>query len=271
MVNEYRLYGKSDLAVIRSSCEERFNSWSDDWLATPGQASIELLNESFDMEIFAEEDKLAFYRGDKEQWCIVRGIDSIKKDWASLLFHVANDFIPRNHIEKSSLGPDVAIKAVEDLAIRMTSGSNVLETQMTKEELIPLVKQSLIPGRQAAIARFDFKDLTIEIILSADLLLNLFHSISKDHKDTGRKHDLALFTNSLGNQSITGKVYVGRAELTLHDMSTLQVGDVIRLDNAVSMPPKFVVDCENLSFSGYLGKLTDSKAFKFHKLNELVD
>jgi hypothetical protein len=270
MFKPYRLVGKRDVSSVRSKLSDLIGFWSKDWLGVSGSVSVEMISSYPEEEMLFEQEGVELYQADDEKWCMLAGTDFIRNNWDSAFFHVSERHASQTRLERSFLGPQIAMKAFSNLAARLLGKENQVDTRPDREHLTQLLSKSKTPGIEGAVAIFSFAETSFRLIWSADIVLGYLENNSIQNNEITKKNIVPI-KNGLARQKLSATVYLGSTELSLEDMANLNVGDVIRLDQKVSDLPKFVIDGNKVSFSGYLGKQEDIKAFKLHDADALVE
>jgi flagellar motor switch/type III secretory pathway protein FliN len=115
-------------------------------------------------------------------------------------------------------------------------------------------------GSGAIVVSFTVGSLAFDYIISPVTLERYIENMEKPV--TEARPRLVPMPAALGNQKIRASVSLGSAELSLGELATIRVGDVVTLDRLVDQPAsmRFGTDCHGCR--GFIGVKDGALAFR---------
>jgi flagellar motor switch/type III secretory pathway protein FliN len=263
----YRLIGKRLERSLRKELEPIINSWGRDWLADEIPLSIKKIMPLFDYfqnEGSAVAHKLVNWVDDN--WCGLLLSEELER-FGVLLTGMADEDVEID--SQSFLLPDVAQQALIELAQRMLSGDR------TPYENIPFfITENLLPkdaehrGSGTIVVRISIEELLFDYIVSPVTVERYLKTVDSPPDEI--RNQLTSLQSALGNQKLRTSVSLGSAELSLGELATIRIGDVVSLDKCINEPASmmFGANGTEVACEGYIGVKGNSLAFRISQLKD---
>ncbi len=261
----YRLIGKRLEQALLSELESFAAVWSEAWL--PDGVAAELvsllpLTDYCQQEPDLSANPLVSWVDDN--WCgIAPSADMLR---LGFLLTGKEDSEPDPNTS-SFLLMEVARSAMIELAQRMLSGSQTnydsVPFFVTKKVLPEQVKQH---GSGAIAVKVGIGSLSFDIFFSPATVERYLKSV--EQPDEKQRPVLASFTQALGKQKVRAKVSLGSADLSLKELATIRVGDVVPLDKRCDEPASMSFNGNGGACEGFIGVRGSAMVFRVSRLKE---
>lgn len=269
MINsrEYHLLNKRSLHCIKSTLSQRLVDWSTDWLTNDVDCRIGTVAE-VDADKYQEltdSKQLSFYKFYENKWCVfVYGID-FKFQMSRSLFDIQSQ-LPLDNDKSKNLLDHVVDESISDLSRQLSSDDGfTMNNNQIGVSIEKIPDEVSYPGSGCFIADVIINDLKFKVILSSGTAEGCL-SVAQPEISNGALQ-LVDVEKSIDHQPLGYRVGLGGAELTLDELVTLQVGDVLTLDHNINDMLTMRFDESPVSLSGYLGKVGDNKSFRVKSLD----
>ncbi len=261
----YRLIGKRLERALLRELEPILQDWAEAWLPQGVTASLISLTSLSDY-CQAETEVLAspMVCWVDDNWC---GVSSCA-DMLRLGFVLANS-------EKQVLDPqdsspllmEVARNAMIELARRILSGSlsayDSIAFSVTKEALPLGAKQR---GSGAIVVKITINGLSFDFFVSPATVERYLKTI--ESPALPKRPELDSFPTALGQQTLRAKFSLGSADLSLKDLATIRIGDVVMLDKRFDEPAAMCVNENSGACEGFIGIKGKRLAFRVSQLKQ---
>lgn len=242
----YRLLGASDRAAIQAALTEPLAAWGRTWLGEDSALRLEL-----GADLPADQDA---------DWQVQGAGPNLWLAWEQSLWHdsvLSDAMFPLGGDDQGSAIPGPLTEAVL-LACR----TDLLQQIWTKvgETGAPAMKNGLHgvnlgPGSGCAFARIVGNGLELSLAFGGALL----ESLAAPQRPAVKKPALQPRQAGLGVATLRLEVMLGDAEISLVELSSLSVGDVIALDSATRDPLSVHVVGGSRAFQAHLGRNAERK------------
>ncbi len=260
-VRPFRLLGATVLRDLDEKANEAIRGWVDAWFAAPPTAlrdGVRMRATTRDSLGVAVEDQWWRIIGPHPYWVALHIPTGARRVLAEHLhgFRQAGSLPDRS----SSLSQQLVNRVFLDLGQRLlTTFGMKLEAGAART-----VQQAPVPsvwgqGSGAAMAEMQASGEHLLILLPPELTAR---GIGQAPTETTQA--LARRSASLDSQAVKLRAWVGDAELSVHAMQSLRVGDVIRLNCSIDQPLRLLLDAasreEKPLAKGYLGTAQGHRA-----------
>lgn len=230
--------------------------WSNHWgiyqTVDWNVASVEML----DLENIDLADSLTL-SADGEDFLFSLNGEKVKQK-------VVNEFIQKKTgFTDSKLLSNVFVKSMNDLQLRCLEHCEYVSAEIAfsntdKKSVTPFY--SKIPVTKIIVSA---GDLSMELILSMSVLnAILAKKIQQQPSPAISRGVFEKRLSSISNEVVRLDIDYGSVDISVSELSTISVGDVICLDNATSSPLTVKDKKNNPLFSGYLGVNNNMLALK---------
>lgn len=244
-VRPIRFVGVSDQRELERALAKPVADWAKSWFATPPSLSLE--SRSFSQ--VAANSEAWHVRGAMPDSWVAWHAGTSMQTLLRYLFTDATDDHP-----KDGLGESVALECLSDLADRVldTAGLRSSPAHVPAATRLPIADGSgsqcvrLVGGEAFGEMLLGFGGNVVEILATPT-------------RSTPPPRTLQSRSSALGNSRVTLEVRLGEAELSVAELSTIAVGDVIALD-ALSHDPLVVRTIDGrVACHAYLGRIAERK------------
>ncbi len=261
----YRLIGERLGRSLKQALGPVVEGWAADWL--PGEAafSLESLLPLFDycQERSSTKVELLVNWLD-DNWCgVLKPVETGL--FGCLLVGAADE--ASEEMASSALVQDVARQALIELAQRILSG-----TQAAYDSVAffvtdnPFPPDSRLRGSGAILIGFRLGSLRFDYVVSPVTVERYLEGLDKPQQETRRQ--LTPLQAALGNQRLNARVSLGSAELSLGELATIRIGDVVTLDKAIDEPAAMRLGMNGDACAGFIGTKGESLAFRISEIKE---
>jgi flagellar motor switch/type III secretory pathway protein FliN len=266
-IRPYILYGQTALENIKISARRLLQDWADDWgISGVSLSAVQPVAE------FGEGDSpesVLAYEIDDEKWMLFIQDKALLEDMGSWLLHDSR-IRPRQGLFKDSVVADIVMHALAELACRL-SGSHVSDRRSPVESTL---RQHISPvtnlsGTGIVYLKVSISDSTMRLWVSAELAQALAAADAVTVDQDSGLDSLIPAAKALGGQRVPVQVTLGNAELSLDALCSLQVGDVIRLDEGLNEPARVAFAQSETACKGFLGQKNGNLAIQLDSLVEI--
>jgi flagellar motor switch/type III secretory pathway protein FliN len=261
----YTLYGHTALEKIKAAMQGSLQAWLDAWDIPDADLSLTMLAPLSEVQAGDDAETVLAYKTTPEKWVLFVRTRELLENIGSLLLH-DNRLRPRQGSIEDGLVGEIVIEALGDLAARF-SGERIagIPAQSTVGQFaLPAMR---MPGSGVLCLQIGMRDFVMNLWISAELVRPSIFG-GKMHKESDGEPALFPAAEALGRQTVPVQVMLGNAELTLDALCSLQVGDVIRLDENLSAPSRVAFAQSGVACKGFLGQKNGNLAVQ---LDSLVD
>jgi flagellar motor switch/type III secretory pathway protein FliN len=257
---DYKLYTKKELAHIKGRLESIIGRWVASWL-TVGQDQIAV-------EVGACEHH---FSDDNECWSYPWNVATTSdSDWVATLSadKVANALISslaETRLDAGDSGKtDLLLASSLAQVMSIDLAESVMEDRSRFAENATRVRHDIkmLPrkiwwrGSGAIYAGIAISDEKITVIISPGIARGYLTNLSLNPRES---KPLAKITDALGHVKVKLEVAAGAADLSLGELNSLSIGDVIKLDAKLDRPVRVLLGKQKIC-SAFLGARKGSKA-----------
>ncbi|MGD8911373.1 MAG: FliM/FliN family flagellar motor C-terminal domain-containing protein [Candidatus Thiodiazotropha sp.] len=261
----YRLIGDRLEQALRQALEPVMKSWVADWLPEESAFSLATLTPLFDYcqnQQSTEIELLLNWVDDN--WCgVLKPADTGLL--GCLLIGAVEDM--SEEMALSTLLQDIAQQALADLAQRILSG-----TQATYDSVPffvtdkPFPKGAELRGSGAVVIGFRVSSLSFNCVVSPLTVERYLDGLDTSCQKSNRK--LIPLQAALGNQKLNARVSIGSAVLSLGELATIRVGDVVTLDKHINEPAAMRLGDNCDGCEGFIGTKGNALAFRITQVKQ---
>lgn len=255
----YCLYTEAELDALGTRVDQVLAAWAREWLAG-FTCAIDVCTPLTDLAIGNDDERWVIAnRGDGPLMLAVRSAPTWVQDVSMLLTGLSSDTTGGN--VASSISQRLAETLLRSFTTALLSGTGpaIDPASVSWGDRLPALQEISWPGSGWIMLSCQPGPAgSLLFLLSPDLAAAFIGIERQRHKSepTGT----VPIRRAIEQNSVTLDVIAGNAELTLSDLQTLQVGDVVRLDRKLHELLRIgVVDGESVC-SGHLGAVKGSKA-----------
>jgi hypothetical protein len=254
-VRPFRLVSEGDLARVGKSAQKTLDAWSAEWV--PGGAGISTVKEVRPFEHSRVDESPAVWKTASTlegRWCAVRFLPGLGESLGMLL-------LGRGQSTTAVAGSDdaggvmlsrLAERALFDLAIRLVGGEPASKGATDRLHGSTLPGEPGLPGSGCVWIDVRVGEIELPLVMSWDALAQYLVrplSISREASDP-----LVQRQDALRNREVRLRVHLGSASITVDALTSLSIGDVIRLDRRIDEPATMMLGDEISTCNGFLGK-----------------
>lgn len=241
-------FSSSQLAAISRHVESLLSVWSENWLQGQKAAQItQTFQYSPDRDKQLGFSKSIVVSNSETVWGAYLNSGESYNNLMSILLGSSN--VNETKVPKTSLANGLLEQALQELfsTISACSGSAV-EIRATSS--LPIDCTRL--GAGSVVLNIQICNVNLHLLLSPHVVRNIDIPKFNDTCDVKRS-TLTPVISALVDQKVRCRVNLGFAELKLSELLTLQLGDVITLDQALESPAKMTINGVE-AFQVFLGK-----------------
>lgn len=259
-VRAFRLLCERDLAVLKEVISGRIRVWASEWLESQTTIVVDNVSvlEILDNQKIAKIKNIMVSHGN-HIWCsYTNTLDAYLKLTAKLLCVdvLHQDF----NSHKELLFQGILEKALESLSQCILFGRNEAthhQVEMDIQDSLP--DEACKPGGCSVLLELRIAEIPIIVVLSPTIVLDLLKGV--EYPVSSDSQVLTSLGEALANQMAKGKICLGSAELCVGDLLTLQVGDVLKLDQTLNTPALLEIEGRN-ACQVFLGRSEKTKAVR---------
>jgi hypothetical protein len=261
----YRLIGERLARSLRQALEPIIKSWVADWLPDETVILFETLTPLFDycQDRQSTEIELLVNWVD-DNWCgVLKPVESGRL--GSILLGTPDEAF--EEMASSTLLQDVVRQALAELAQRILSG-----TQASYDSVPffvtdnPFPKGAELRGSGALVIGFNIGGLSFDYVISPMTVERYIEGIEVPYQES-RQH-LTPLQAALGNQKLNGRVSLGSTVLSLGELATIRIGDVVTLDKHINEPAVMKLGINGDACDGFIGTKGNALAFRIAQVKE---
>jgi len=255
----YKLYKETELKVIEAAICDVLSQWSTSWMNSSNVITLNRLR-----PIHGDRKNInaeTIYKAVDNKGRSVHFLfdNPVIGGLCKLLFggDLKNETV---NCYKDGIANDVIKSALKNLAeLIFFSQERVGDTEFIEQNSLP--KEIFSPGFGSVLMELSFNDEDLLLICSKEALEGLFAQSGKitQPKPIG---GLDSVKSAISKYSVKCKAKLGVAEISCADLVSLQVGDVIQLEQKLEEPVALVFDSDQVGCKGFLGKQDVSMAIK---------
>jgi flagellar motor switch/type III secretory pathway protein FliN len=261
----YRLIGERLGRSLRQALEPVISGWVSDWLPDETEFCFETLRPLFDYcqkQQSAEIELLVNWVDDN--WCgVLKPVESGLL--GSMLIGTTEE--TSEEMTASTLLQDVAHQALTELAQRILSGMQASYDSVpffvTDN---PFPKGAELQGSGAVVIGVRIGKLSFNCIVSPMTVERYLEGLDTPNQESHQK--LTPLQAALGNQKLSARVSLGSAVLSLGELATIRVGDVVTLDKQINEPAAMRLGVNGDACEGFIGTKGNALAFRVAQLKE---
>jgi flagellar motor switch/type III secretory pathway protein FliN len=259
----YRLIGER----LQRSLIERFNpilqGWAEDWL--PDGTSYTIVKLTPFSDYCREAPSTDVYRlvsWVDDNWCgLLEPVETAL--FGAMLLNASDDEIAE--LSSSVLLHNAAQQALLELAQR------VLTRDQPSYENVPFFTtanqfpvNAKLCGSGAIVLQIKIATHSLDYIVSPLTVERYIEAV--DPPPGEKRKQLDEFSSAIGNQKIGAQVVLGSAELSLAELSTIRVGDVVTLDSCIDQPASIRFGLNGDGCEGFIGIKRGRLAFRISQV-----
>ncbi|MES9938914.1 MAG: FliM/FliN family flagellar motor switch protein [Candidatus Thiodiazotropha sp. 6PLUC2] len=262
----YLLIGDRLRTYLRGKLGPIIKDWGKDWL--PDQRLLS----------FGKLTPLSDYCRDGRVLTIKTMVNSADETWCGLLkpsnierFGAMLTATPIEQLDESKpslLLKEVALQALTDLAQRIlsrTQSSNENNTFFLKNKILP--KEATAKGSGAMVIWVKVGDMPFAFFVSPRTV-----ELYLDGSNLGRPKEsrtkLVDVRQSLGRQKVKANISLGTAALSISELATIRIGDVVSLDKRINEPSAMKFDAYGTACEGFIGSKGNTLAFRISRIED---
>lgn len=259
----YRLIGKRLERSLRQALKPVITGWVTDWLPDETSFAFQTLMPLF--EYCQEKESTEIHQiisWVDDNWCgVLKPVEL--GHLGSLLLDTTDESM--DEIASSVLLRDVAQQALIELAQRILSG-----TQAAYDNVPFFLADNLIPkgaewrGSGAVVIKFSVGSLSFDYVVSPITVERYLKGLDTPHQESRQK--LIPLQAALGNQKLNARVSLGSAALSLGELATICIGDVVTLDKRIDEPASMRLGVNGDACEGSIGTKGESLAFRISRI-----
>lgn len=253
----YKLYTKKELAHIKGRLESIIGQWAASWL-TIGQDQIAVEVDACEHH-FSEDDECRC-----SPWNVATTADS---DWVA----TASDDKPANALMQILAGnrldvgetDSVLASSLAQLLMRDLTESvigigsrNTGNANLVRHDIKILPWQTWRHGTDALHAGITVSGEKMSIIISPGIARSYLANLPLNPRES---KPLAKINDAIGHVVVQLEVAAGTADLSLRELNSLSIGDVIKLDAKLDRPVRVLLGKQKIC-SAFLGARKGKKA-----------
>ena len=260
----YVYYKESELEVLSNNISGRLLTWSRDWFHKEG--AVELVSIiPFDINdyVYGKQSMLIHVTISEGKWvdCLLKTKD---------ISHIAGillglDEPPGNfgnrHNEPGKMGTSLVLKAIQSLVVAICGDDVANAGETIKTEIID---HHYVATKNTAIGKLKMTmsiasgnvDLMVSPLLSHELVGRKYHRINGTSFYEGQLEKLFL------QKKVPYEVALGTVDITIEELNSLQVGDVLKLDKKLTESCGIEFDKNRKNYKCTLGRVNGSKAIR---------
>ncbi len=254
----FHLIPRRELDALRDALTRRLTAWSSAWLASQAPCRIHAV-EVFEPDAQGDEKGLVgFYKIGHGHWCAILRPSATSAALASVLF--GSETSTSRGDEDAALVKEVAEEALDDLARTFLVSPEIVSVELESGEKDGLPDSASRPGAGSVRIALDVGGLSLDMVVSHAVLRG--HVASSSGASKGTQQPLYPLQKALGKELVTATLTLGSVEISVQDLVSLQVEDVLALDRSVDEPAALKFDDSPLCCEAYLGGLDGKKAVR---------
>jgi hypothetical protein len=256
----YRLIGDRLKGLLTEKFMVVVEEWGEDWLPEGASCAIETLIPLSDYCL--AEGKVNLHS--RVSWVDDNWCGLMKPVYTALFGAMLFTSVEKEKVELSSsiLLHEVAKQALLELAQR------ILSADQSSYDSVPFfVADNQLPegagdrGSGALVLGVKVGRLKLRFIVSPLTIERYIKALESPPSHENRKK-LVDLTSAISDQRVSAKVVLGSAELTLGELSSIRIGDVITLDKSINQPALLRVGISGNGCEGFIGTFGESLAFR---------
>lgn len=257
----YRLIGERLGQSLRQALEPIFKNWVADWFPGETVCSFETLMPLFDhcQDQQSTEIELLVNWVD-DNWCgILKPAESGRL--GSILISASD--MTSEEMASSILLQDIAQQALTELAQRILSG-----TQASHDSVPFFVTDNSYPegaellGSGAIVFGVRIDSLSFDCVVSPLTVERYLESLDVPKQEAESCQELTPLHAALGKQKLSARVSLGSAVLSLGELATIRIGDVVALDQHINEPATMRLGSNGDACEGFIGTKGNALAFR---------
>jgi flagellar motor switch/type III secretory pathway protein FliN len=262
----YRLIGERLSNSLMQVLYSVVADWAEDWLPDNTSYSLKKLIPLFDFcreKESTEIDHLVSWVDDN--WCgLLKPAE--KGLFGSILVGMTDKDLRK--MASSTLLQDIAKQALTELAQRFLSGNK------TAYDNIPIVvtdnpvpKSAELRGSGTIVIELNIGGLSFYYVVSP-MTVERYLGNLKSPEHISRQKKLTHIQAALANQKINASVSLGSATLSLDELATMRVGDVVTLDKHIDDPASMRLGFNGDVCEGFIGIKGESLAIRLSQIED---
>ncbi|MEW8149566.1 MAG: FliM/FliN family flagellar motor switch protein [Candidatus Thiodiazotropha endolucinida] len=255
----YRLIGERLGSSLRQVLEPVISDWAEDWLPDNTSYSLKKLIPLFE------------YCQEKESAEIEQMVNWVDDNWSGLLSPVRKGLLGSilvgvmdgdlHEMASSRLLRDIAQQALTDLAQRLLAGNQATYDSVpffVTDNQFP--KGAMLRGSGAIVIKLNIGGLYVHYVISPMTVERYLKTLGNPDQELRQK--LTPLQTALANQELSARVSLGSATLSLGELATIRIGDVVTLDKHINEPASMRLGKNGDVCEGFIGVKGKSMAFR---------
>jgi len=260
----YVFYKESELDILSKAISDRLNRWSRDWFHPGDQVKlVSLIPFDINDYVYGKQSMLMNIMVSDGKWvdCWVKTNDISRITTILLGTEEQPGNVNNRHNAPGKLGRSLVLKAVQSLVVAIC-GKDIVDSE--KSVRTEIIDHHYLATKNTAIGKLK---MTMTI---ADATLDLMISPLLSHELIGRKYsksnEITYYSGELEKlflkKKVPYEVSLGTVDISIEELASLQVGDVLKLDKNLSDSCGIVFDKNKKSYKCILGRINGSKAIR---------
>jgi flagellar motor switch/type III secretory pathway protein FliN len=193
-----------------------------------------------------------------DNWCgLLKPVETAV--FGTMLLDAAEEEI--TELASSTLLRETAQQALLELAQRLLAGNQPSYDNVpffSADNQLP--ESAEMCGSGAIVLRIKVGTLVLDYIVSPLTVERYIEAVVVVTEEKSRQ--LVEVSSAIGNQKVNAKVLLGSAELSLGELSSIRIGDVVTLDKCIDEPALMEFGVNGDACEGFIGKKGGSLAFR---------
>ena len=261
-ITPYIFYKKSEREVLREVVLNALRQWDSEWGTACQTFSVELFELSTlpqtNTEIRAQnlDSEHIQYRTDETRWCIFSVSAENKDRLVSMLLNQPLEALPK---KTNGIVLDELFKhATHDLVERIAQKTET-DSPSTVDTIVDVPASAYKNGSGCLMFEICLADIRFSLVVSGAVLLD---HLADQRKSLTSPEELGALVGVCADHIVPIHLKIGTAEVKLADIVTLEVGDVLTLDQKLSDPVKLVISEKSAEHACLIGKVGAQKAVR---------
>lgn len=261
----YRLIGERLRGSLSRRLEPLITEWVEEWL--PEERSFSFLGVA----------PLYDHCRDKGPIRVNRLVSWVDDNWCAILRPVEEGLLgamliaakaqEMDELASSMLLRTAARQALIELAQRLLSGFQASHDNIPSFVTDnPLPKGAELLGSGAMVISFKVDSTAFDYVVSPVTVERYIEAVDAPTREKGK--ELAPLNTALGNQKVRASISLGSAELSLGELASIRIGDVVTLDKLIDQPASMRFGVNGHACEGFLGVKENSLAFRVSRIEQ---
>ncbi|MES9851125.1 MAG: FliM/FliN family flagellar motor switch protein [Candidatus Thiodiazotropha sp. L084R] len=146
-----------------------------------------------------------------------------------------------------------------------TQSSNESTPFFVTNKMLP--KEATAKGSGAMVIWIKIGDIPFAFFISRQIV-ELYLTGSNQGQPKESRSELIAVKQALGKQKIKASISLGSAELSISELATIRIGDVVSLNKRIDEPSAMKFDAYGTACEGFIGTKEDALAFRISRIED---